>query len=317
MKLDLRARVREFVIWPFLDRFWLQRLHNKRYRSENVYVIFSEARGGSTWLMEMLNQRLNAFICWEPLHPRRGIIKVEPEVPALSHKDVVDAHAEKKISSIFSGAAINAWTVSKNNSPLFKSNRNYDRLLIKFVRGNRILKDLGSFVSLQNKPILLLRHPAATLFSQKKRFRVHMLDYFNKGYLNEDPEFLKHKDFFSSLKTDLQKEFFLYCFNNRVVLRQWDSLDCIPLFYEELIVNAEQELDDVFDQWNISRKIGPIQSRKTSSEGSREGNVVDPEMQLKKWSSKVSDEKKIQMQKVFNYFDIRVYNMQALGPQKP
>ena len=48
-----------------------------KFKAEEGIVIFSEARGGSTWLMEILNNIPNTVVDWEPLHVNNGVVPVD------------------------------------------------------------------------------------------------------------------------------------------------------------------------------------------------------------------------------------------------
>ena len=48
----------------------------KNYKTEDSIIISSETRGGSTWLMEMLNTSPHTIINWEPLHELKGVIPI-------------------------------------------------------------------------------------------------------------------------------------------------------------------------------------------------------------------------------------------------
>lgn len=42
----------------------------KRFQPEQALVIFSDPRGGSTWVSEVVNEVPRPFVYWEPLSPR-------------------------------------------------------------------------------------------------------------------------------------------------------------------------------------------------------------------------------------------------------
>ena len=46
----------------------------KNFKTKDSIIISSETRGGSTWLMEMLNTSPHTIINWEPLHELKGVI---------------------------------------------------------------------------------------------------------------------------------------------------------------------------------------------------------------------------------------------------
>lgn len=50
-------------------------LRKKDFTYDNTYVIFSEARGGSTWVMEQLQMATNGISIFEPLWGKHGAFK--------------------------------------------------------------------------------------------------------------------------------------------------------------------------------------------------------------------------------------------------
>ena len=61
--LDIPNQILIYLIWK-----------SKRFDLKESIVIFSEARGGSTWLMEILSNIPNSCLNWEPLHVAKGVV---------------------------------------------------------------------------------------------------------------------------------------------------------------------------------------------------------------------------------------------------
>lgn len=49
----------------------------RRFSASESLLLFCEARGGSTWLMEVLEKILPVCVNWEPLHPTNGVVPSE------------------------------------------------------------------------------------------------------------------------------------------------------------------------------------------------------------------------------------------------
>jgi hypothetical protein len=85
-----------------------------------VYIIFSEARGGSTWLMELVKRHLICVTIWEPLHPKRGLISDKfGDRPLFSGNN--DDELKDKLSTLFEGKTVNYWVLSKESKKLTAS----------------------------------------------------------------------------------------------------------------------------------------------------------------------------------------------------
>lgn len=295
-----------FLIDPFLKLIPVK-------KNEDIYFIFSEARGGSTWLAEILKKYLDASLVWEPLHPKRGVISNSYG----SRPYFTEFNSEKlllKLKDIFNGVIINSWTASKDKDLqsfyLGKKPR-----LIKFVRANKLLPYIFEHFNFKNKPILLIRHPASTFISQHKRFRKGFnLSNERFFFIDKDPKYQLHKDFIDSIKNDLQKEFSIFCLNNYHIYNDYRNYNCLTIFYEVLLYNPEQSLRKVTEEWNLLN-TSDVDYRNPSSEASTEGIKQDFEKQITKWKSSLSNEDIMRFQEVLDYFEIKVYNMNQGKPQ--
>ena len=70
-------------------------LKSKKFNAADSIILFSEARGGSTWLMEMLRETLNVCINWEPLHVNSGVVPKENKLgwrPFIPKDNIDDSY---------------------------------------------------------------------------------------------------------------------------------------------------------------------------------------------------------------------------------
>ena len=80
--LDIPSQILIYLIWRF-----------RRYDLKDSVIIFSEARGGSTWLMEILSNIPNSCLNWEPLHVAKGVVPKKlrfgsrPFIPTIDKSD--------------------------------------------------------------------------------------------------------------------------------------------------------------------------------------------------------------------------------------
>ena len=83
------------------------------YAPNNVLIIWGEARSGSTWLMELIQNELDPLIIWEPLHPVTGLVK-----KGLGDRPIIGSEQEREyfidfMKNISTGKLLNSWIISK------------------------------------------------------------------------------------------------------------------------------------------------------------------------------------------------------------
>ena len=282
------------------------------FQDKNIFVLYSEARGGSTWLMELLAHWLGAFICWEPLHPQRGVIGNQ-----FGDRPIQFPGINKKIDLVFRGKAHNYWTYSKNQSlvPLLSRHK---RLLIKTVRANRLLPGQINSLALINKPIILVRHPAATLISQYRRFKILRTSVYNKPFLFSDLQYKKNRNLFDSLTDEITTEFAIYCMNNSHIYNA-SKLPGIVVHYESFVANPISVLDEIGAKWNLnpeyihSSEFGKL-IRMASSEADKNGVESDRHKQIGKWRKYLNQHQIDEFQRILDYFKICSYTMSSDMP---
>jgi len=291
-----------------------------RKENKNTFIIFSEARSGTTWLAELLKVGLDASILWEPLHPQRGLISSKygrrPYWTENNRNNLI-----YRLTKIFSGIGINSWT-SRMESNLIPSYTASKPLLIKFTRVNRLLPELLKYFQFRHKPILLVRHPAAVFLSQFKTFGHPTKGFYwsvnKKEEVFDDPRYPEHKDFIDSLENLIQKEFAVYCMNNfHIYNTEINSDKYYIIFYEDLLLNPINALKYITENWNlnterIERKIYPQKTKFDETNNQH----LDKEKQVSKWKNHLSEVDRIKFQTILDHFQINRYNMKDSLPVK-
>ena len=136
----------------------------KHFQPSSNFLIFSEPRGGSTWLSQMIRTIPKTAVIWEPINPR-----IYSELRGMKFgwrqfipDNEVWPEAEDFLLQILSGKKLSYHTTSHSNIDQFI---NAERLIIKFCRGHAILPWLTKRFDLKFKPIYLVRHPFAVVSS--------------------------------------------------------------------------------------------------------------------------------------------------------
>jgi hypothetical protein len=305
----LKRRFRATYEWlNFLIIFALSRF--KTFDSSEALMIFSDPRGGSTWLNEILGEIKGTTGVWEPLaltYGNRfrsigfGWRQIIPETGQWPE-------AKRLFNSLLKGKLVAKDTVAKT-SPL-KWVRG-ERLLIKFCRGNNLLFWIQANFELKYKPVYLVRHPGAVIASQLvhpgwrgREFHFEIPDMpFNELYV-------EHSAFLKTFKHYYEWLAAIWCITNGELLKHRNSGKFIFITYENMVINPEKEIGRIFTDWNISISQS-VQSRfyRASKTSSSSLVLEDNEAQLSKWMDFFSKVELERIQEILNYFKIDFYRI--------
>jgi hypothetical protein len=264
------------------------RLNRKNYK--NVVWIIGSGRSGTTWVSDLINYKKQYREMIEPFRP-----KVIKKMSFLKlHHYLREGESWRQFSSVakrvFHGDFYHKDIDSANNSFIYKD------LLIKDVFANL----LAFHISKKNpkiKTILLIRNPIDVAFSkQAKRDWIWMedpRDFFQQENLMED--FLNP---FRSLISEvgesddfILKQVLVWSIINYVPLKQFNKEDLHVLFYEDVRVNPNREISQVYEYINgrgrnnsveIPKQIIEKTSRVSGKKGSSSKRQELSEDQLEK-----------------------------------
>ncbi len=289
----------------------------KNFKVEDSILIFSVARGGSTWLMELLTEGKNNVINWEPAHKQKGLIY--ETLPFDWTLYIPKENTEEKYCSLFKDILTlnksNNWTLKYvKPKDLWKANQ----VVTKFVRANNLLPWLTENFQFQHKPILLVRHPIAVAFSLLKAFGGDMNQKYEGVEIPEVQFNEIHKKYEKAFQLVNSKLTFLvaeWALNNVEVLKNEDDKWHV-VFYEDLLLNPEKEIEQINNNCNLNISLDENTLREASS-SSRSGDYKrDTQAQLDKWKNKLPEEEKERIQQILDAFGIKVYNVESSLPQK-
>lgn len=276
--------------------------------NENL-VIFSDPRGGSTWMAELIGQLPKTALLWEPLnvarvdHFKRLNFSLRQYIP----EDENWPQAREAFKQLFRGKVLNYYTCSFS-SPfdfLFA-----ERMVVKFCRGNALLPWLTRFFNFTYQPIFLVRHPFAVAASQLSH--PAWASEF-KGYNIPDSPFneiyLQHSDFLLSLKHKYEALVATWCLTNLIPLRNpRNNRDWITVYYENLILNPEQQLGNIFNRWNTPLPASVLKHITIPSATTRDATFRQSrEKQLSKWKRFFDKTQTERMTAVLQYFGVTEY----------
>lgn len=284
----------------------------------NSILIFSEARGGSTWLMEIIKNIPGSCINWEPLHDK-GVVNefnlgLKPFIPRNDStveylKCFDEIHRLKRTST---------WTRKYLN---LKDVVLCKYVITKYVNANLLIPWMMENFKFKHKPIVLLRHPIDTTISHIKAFGN------NKNYLEEleipksinNERYIKYYDYIHNLETLLEKRIAFWCMNNCPLIEQLETLDVNVVFYSDLLMNTKEEINKMLKRSNIvvsGEVLKTMSYRKASKTNFNKTYISDPKIQLNKNFDRMDENMKDKVQNIFNHFNLILYNAYSPLPDK-
>ena len=286
----------------------LKRLSDRiEFKPLNNYLVFSDPRGGSTWVTELVKSITSCPIIWEPLFIRKVF---EFKKLGFSWRQFIPENqawpeAYKEFDKLFKGKILNHWTASNSNITELKSS---DQLLIKFCRGNQLLPWLTNHFHFKFKPIYVIRHPFAVVASQLKQGG---WDYkFERFHIPQGPNneiYQEHKEFLSSIKSKEEALTATWCLCNSVPLRHKMNNNNWPtLNYEEIVLNPQKSMDRILTEWGLKADTKMLNFEKPSRTALAGSSALGKD-KIESWL-KVFDARQIKkMVMVLDYFSIEEY----------
>jgi len=291
----------------------LEHSDNKDFDISESVIICGEPRSGSTWLMELLKNIPGMVTNWEPLHPGFGVVPHEfrwGDRPYLPENETSPEFVQL-MTDILTLKTFSEWTLRYTTLNDYIQGR---RVLTKFVRANLLLPWLTNYFIFKHKPIFIIRHPIAVTLSQFNSFksqkrlasRPRIPDCIN----NE--RFITHFDYLKGLETKLERNIALWCLNNMMTINHPAAGDKWQVVhYEHLLMDPLSELTRLLGHLQIDADAGifkPHDLRKESAMVSKISFQNDPAMQLEKWKVILTDSELLKIQKVFNFFGLKLYS---------
>jgi hypothetical protein len=240
----------------------------KEDHKDSVFLAGS-GRSGTTWLSEVINHKGGYRYVFEPFNPDR--ISAFEHFRSKQYLRLDDAREEflEPARLVLTGALKNSWTDRFNRTFVAR------RRLIKDIRANLLLGWMRA--NFPGMPIvLLIRHPCAVVAS---RLALGWKDNLDETMAQEELV----EDFLAPMEAeirvardDFERHLILWCIDNYVPLQQVAPGEIHLTFYENLLMNPEDELqsllgflgedldDRVYDKLGrpsaLSRRDAPLPS---------------------------------------------------------
>ncbi len=273
-------------------------------------LLFSDPRGGSTWMSEILSKITLRPVLWEPLHLTS--VKEFDQLKFSWRQHISDDErwdeAKETFDKLFSGEILNHWISMYTTKNELKASSS---TVIKFCRANAMIPWLVQNYSFKHKPVHLLRHPFAVVMSQIKMGWNFGLDKLINDRPIHNAYYAPHLDYLKSLKTNEEGLTAFWCLSNKYTLEhEMRKTKWITMFYEDLLLDPEAEINKLMQLWGIDHDLNNIDFTKASSTASQK-DAFSAESQIRNWKNALDKESVQKMQNVLDYFKIEVYSSEV------
>jgi hypothetical protein len=239
-------------------------------------------RSGTTWVENIINFDQSYRVMFEPFHSRVVAILREWNYRQYLRPEERNEKFLIPATKILEGTIRHKW-IDRHNTKFWVTKR-----LIKDIRAHLLLKWIR-----RNFPevpiILLLRHPCAVANSKlEKGWDTHLTDFLGQEELLVD--FLDpFKDRIAAAEDAFEKHIFLWCIENYVPLRQFGEGEILVVFYEDLCINPEQEIQKIlaFAGMKYSSRVLGVHAR-PSAESRKESAIVAGTNLINSWRKGIS-----------------------------
>jgi hypothetical protein len=264
---EATARTARALFESALGQLYVDTNHDYR----NSIFLAGFARGGSTWVAELINFDNSYRLIFEPLrvpqcrpfHFGRYLRPSDDNPTCLERMELV-----------VSGRLRHVWSDRYNRQPL------PHKRLIKEISANLILGWLRSHFP-EMPLILLLRHPCAIL---KSRRRLGLKMSGIAGYLKQ-PQLVA--DYLVPYQADMERAspleafFFRWCVDTLIPLRQLKKSELHVAFFEDFCIQPQRELSRLFSFLgkHVDQRVFTVLDR-PSSQAWRSGEKLPSRLTL-------------------------------------
>lgn len=269
---------------------------------KNSVFLAGSGRSGTTWLSQVINYSGGYRYVFEPFNPEK--------VSAFRHfrsKQYLrpDDRREEFLGParrVLTGEIRDPWTDRFNGRLVAR------RRLIKDIRANLLLGWMRA--NFPGMPIiLLLRHPCAVVAS---RLALGWKDNLSETMEQDDlvEDFLPMEAEIRAAGDDFERHLFLWCIDNYVPMKQFEPGQIHLAFYENLLVNPEEELRRLF-AFLDEELDGRVYARLARPSPLSRKDTPDPSVD--EWRSHTSPRRLKRTVEILNLFGLdRLYGEEAM-----
>jgi len=290
-----------------------------QFNTKDAIVVFSEARGGSTWVMEQLQLATEGVSVFEPLWGRHGAFKRiahQFSSPFYMGKDSTESLLFEFLKKTMEGKETSWRTLQFNDlKTLMKSNQ----LVVKLVNTNLIAPWFVSKFDLKHKPIYVIRHPLAIVYSRdtygsKSSTITNAVEGpFDWNRIKSDKHpYLEYKELINQYDTKFERYLIEWCIRNASFLNGQHDDRFAVLYYEEILIRPEVVWKEVLENMNLTYKSGTTE--KASGTTSLTNKKLKGAAQTEKWMVNFDKATLDNFQRIFDLFEIKTYSVYSSLP---
>lgn len=313
------AKVRDEIIKSNIDKLSAVTTQGQ---IRDTILIFGPPRGGTTWIMEILETLPKYKSIFEPLHPywfpetqrifyREKGLSHRPYIPPFQYRQ----DAMEYFTRVFTGKVYSKHPVFPL-TPRYIHDRIFsDKVIVKFIRGNRLLPWITAHFEVKGT-YLVLRHPCAVIASIKNawglssdfsRQKKSLLEGVLKIREIRENIYLVKK--LKNLNTAIELSAASWAIDTYIALShlRYHPDNGHIIVYEALVTNFEEEVKRMFDHidTNIPEEVFSLYHR--PSRTTTDNSYLGTSRQLLKWKKKLSKPQIKAILQVAHWFGLDFY----------
>jgi hypothetical protein len=310
-------------------------------------IIAGSGRSGTTWILDAIARANDLNTVFEPLQ-WLGVPAAKPFANRYIRNDAEEGELRSFMDQVFSGKLNTLWTKYRilpetllwpKNGPLRRKTgilksyyiqlfNNYikfkkikfEKAAVKFIRANLMLGWLSK--NYGYKIIYIIRHPAAVIASKLRLSGRHWQhEQLLKLYLNDkqlmDDHLKNYKKLFNNSLNPITGQTLIWCIENSLPLKEAKKNDYCVVFYEDLILNSDNEWKRIIEAAQLANIPKSDYLRKPSQqarviEGIKH-KAYDKE-HISNWMNAFTKQQLKDINYILDSFNMHIYNVFELMP---
>ena len=280
--------------------------------------LFSTARGGSTWLMEILASQPGMKYYDEPFNIRRSNVQYTGLFEGWNSL-MPEGMMDSDIISYLKLLQSNKYKFM--NPPPFRKNHRIltNRSVFKIHELEHLVNDVRD--QCDGLIVYLIRHPISNTLSRYVYPRLELFiksKYYRDNYLdtNQISEITKIYE----NGTKLQKGIVSWCYENLIPINHMDKKDWLVVSYEELLLNSEKVCETMADFLlfeHLDKMLAALNTPSANISMSKKDTLdilKDPDeirrkqCLVKKWKTRISAEEEKECFNILELFGLDIYH---------
>lgn len=322
---------RRYILYTKLKPLERQNARGLNFNSANTVALFSNPRGGSTWLGELLASVPKSALVYEPLY--RGFIKTNGQMPAkhsgkTAEFDKLDFYyyqpipedenwpeAEEFFHQLFNRELI---TLSMYHENEWRAIPEAEKFIFKFCTADLLLPWLVKRFNIA--PIFLTRHPCAVVASQLKHVgwqHVRSNPKVNFPDFRYNEVYKQYESIFKEISSPEENLAAFWAIRTRYVTQHsQNNKDWLTVSYEGLVSNPEEEVQRIFNylNWEIPDTLWKQIHQPSSSSNASSLSNLQSGNQLSSWQRSLKPAQIDRILRIVEQFGITEYS-QELEPE--